>query len=45
MVCGSLWENFIIAERKKKTDYDMLWKNSWFWRTKAQKEIDFIKAP
>ena len=40
---GALWENFIIAERKKKTDYDMLWKNSWFWRTKAQKEIDYIE--
>ena len=40
---GALWENFIIAERKKKADYDLLWKNSWFWRTKEQKEIDFIE--
>ena len=40
---GALWENFVIAERKKKVDYDMLWKNSWFWRTTAQKEIDYIE--
>jgi len=40
---GALWENFIIAERKKKIDYDMLWKNSWFWRTTTQKEIDYIE--
>ena len=40
---GALSENFIISERKKKADYDMLWKNSWFWRTKAQKEIDYIE--
>jgi len=40
---GALWENFIIAERKKKIDYDLLWKNSWFWRTTEQKEIDYIE--
>ena len=40
---GALWENFIIAERKKKADYDLLWKNSWFWRTTEQKEIDYIE--
>ena len=40
---GALWENFVIAERKKTVDYNMLWKNSWFWRTTAQKEIDYIE--
>jgi len=40
---GALWENFVISERKKKLDYDRLWKNSWFWRTTSQKEIDYIE--
>ncbi len=40
---GSLWENFIISERKKKIEYNLLWRNSWFWRTTSQKEIDYIE--
>ncbi|MBK7099582.1 MAG: ATP-binding protein [Sphingobacteriales bacterium] len=40
---GSLWENFIISERQKKAEYDGLWRNKWFWRTKEQKEIDYIE--
>jgi predicted AAA+ superfamily ATPase len=40
---GALWENFIVAERKKKLSYDNLWRNSWFWRTTDQKEIDYIE--
>ncbi|MDP4272570.1 MAG: ATP-binding protein [Bacteroidota bacterium] len=40
---GALWENFLVSERKKKLGYDMLWRNSWFWRTKEQKEIDYIE--
>ncbi|GBR74587.1 putative AAA family ATPase [Candidatus Termititenax aidoneus] len=39
---GALWENFLMTERKKKLDYDNLWRNSWFWRTVEQKEIDYI---
>ena len=37
---GALWENFLISERKKFLEYNRLWGNSWFWRTKEQKEID-----
>lgn len=40
---GALWENFIISERKKKIEYDKMWRNNWFWRTTTQKEIDYIE--
>ena len=39
----ALWENFIIAERIKYLNYTNSWTNYWFWRTKEQKEIDFIE--
>ena len=40
---GALWENYIISERHKKIEYDLLWRHSWFWRTSDQKEIDYIE--
>lgn len=40
---GSLWENFMIAERQKYLIYNNKWVNYWFWRTKEQKEIDYIE--
>ena len=40
---GALWENFIISERIKHINYTNQWINYWFWRTKDQKEIDFIE--
>lgn len=40
---GMLWENYIVSERKKKLEYDLLWRTSWFWRTTDQKEIDYIE--
>ncbi|MDR1881082.1 MAG: ATP-binding protein [Tannerellaceae bacterium] len=40
---GALWENYIISERQKKLEYDLMWRNSWFWRTTDQKEIDYIE--
>ncbi|MDD2798004.1 MAG: ATP-binding protein [Bacteroidales bacterium] len=40
---GALWENYLISERIKKNDYTNQWKNQWFWRTKEQKEIDYIE--
>lgn len=40
---GALWENFIISERIKKNAYDMEYRNSWFWRTKSQAEIDYVE--
>ncbi len=40
---GALWENFLIAERQKYLVYNNKWVNSWFWRTKEQKEIDYLE--
>lgn len=40
---SALWENYIISERRKKLEYELLWRNSWFWRTKEQNEIDYVE--
>ena len=40
---GALWENFIIGERKKYLAYHNIYVNSYFWRTTAQQEIDYIE--
>ncbi len=40
---GALWENFCIAERMKSNAYNLRRANYYFWRTYAQKEIDFIE--
>lgn len=40
---GALWENFLISERIKYLNYNNLWTNYWFWRTKTQHELDFIE--
>lgn len=40
---GALWENFIISERIKFLNYSQKWANYWYWRTKEQKEIDWIE--
>ncbi|MBR5640503.1 MAG: ATP-binding protein [Muribaculaceae bacterium] len=40
---GSLWENFVIAERMKSNEYYHRWVNRYFWRTKQQQEIDYLE--
>lgn len=40
---GALWENFLVSERLKHLHYSGKWVNYWYWRTKAQKEIDFVE--
>lgn len=40
---GALWENFIISERKKIIEYQMLPARTYFWRSKSQSEIDYIE--
>lgn len=40
---GALWENFMVSERQKRNAYGGVWCNKWFWRTKEQKEIDYIE--
>lgn len=40
---GALWENFLISERIKFTDYTNSYTNKYFWRTKDQTEIDYLE--
>ena len=40
---GALWENFIIAERKKFLAHHQHWVNNWYWRTREQAEIDYLE--
>ena len=40
---GALWENFLMSERMKYLNYKGIWANSYFWRTHAQQEIDYIE--
>ena len=40
---GALWENFLIAERMKKNNYENPYINSYFWRTTTQLEIDYVE--
>jgi len=40
---GALWENYLISERMKVNHYSKRWVNTFFWRTRAQQEIDYIE--
>ena len=40
---GALWENLIISERRKYLSYHNIYANTYFWRTHAQQEIDYIE--
>lgn len=40
---GALWENFLFIERLKKTSYQAVFANRYFWRTYDQKEIDLVE--
>lgn len=40
---GMLWENHVIAERKKYLTYNRIQPGSYFWRTTQQSEIDYIE--
>lgn len=40
---GALWENFLVAERRKSNEYANRMVNFWFWRTHAQQEIDYVE--
>ena len=39
----TLWEDFVIAERVKKLNYNQLQWRYCFWRTYQQQEIDWIE--
>ncbi|MCF8304052.1 MAG: ATP-binding protein [Bacteroidales bacterium] len=40
---GQLWENFVISERRKKLLYEKKTAQSYFWRTYANVELDYIE--
>lgn len=40
---GALWENFLMAERRKKLEYSRLHMNNFFWRNHAKQEIDYLE--
>ncbi|MEA2097359.1 MAG: ATP-binding protein [Candidatus Cloacimonadota bacterium] len=40
---GELWENFLISERMKYNQQNEKLANYFFWKSKNQKEIDFIE--
>jgi predicted AAA+ superfamily ATPase len=40
---GVLWENFLIAERKKRLHYDQMLASLYFWRTYTGAEIDVVE--
>jgi predicted AAA+ superfamily ATPase len=40
---GALWENYLMAERRKYLEYNGMWVNSFFWRTQDQQEIDYVE--
>jgi uncharacterized protein len=41
---GALWENYVIAERKKQNIYKEFYGHSYFWRTTQQQEIDYLEV-
>lgn len=40
---GALWENFLVAERRKKMEYQRMYGSSWFWRTYSGAELDYVE--
>lgn len=40
---GGLWENFVIAERKKFLLFEGINASQWFWRTYSGTETDYIE--
>jgi uncharacterized protein len=41
---GALWENFLVAERKKLLSYENSNAKPYFWRTTTQQEIDYVEV-
>ncbi len=41
---GAMWENFLIAERKKQHAYKQTFTQMFFWRTTQQQEIDLVEV-
>lgn len=41
---GILWENFIIAERRKYLSYHRIHATTYFWRTYTGAELDYVES-
>jgi uncharacterized protein len=41
---GALWENFMISERMKMNAFRLSEAKSYFWRSLAQQEVDYVEA-
>ena len=41
---GALWENFLITERIKKSNYEKTYAFQYFWRTYYGQEVDFVES-
>jgi len=40
---GQLFENFVLIERMKKTSYQHILRNAYYWRTYERQEIDLVE--
>ncbi len=40
---GALWENFLMSERIKFNNFNRIYANMYFWRTRQKQEIDLIE--
>lgn len=40
---GALWENYLVAERLKKQEYQKIYSSNYFWRTWEGQEIDWVE--
>jgi uncharacterized protein len=40
---GALWETFLISERLKKSEYQRIYSNKYFWRTYSGAELDLVE--
>lgn len=40
---GELWENYLVAERIKKQEYQKIYSRNYFWRTYDQQEVDWVE--
>jgi len=40
---GVLWENFLMSERRKYLNYSKSGRNTYFWRSKQQQEVDYVE--
>ena len=43
MDAGALFENYVISERVKRNVYTGNYARSWFWRTTAKQEVNYLE--